>query len=134
MTWFHGLLTAAAVIVMYLLYDNGYMVVKSKTALTFIGSGVGKQSHFDCHFTGCTGYAGRVLRVKESGTYTVKLDAKLSKGEVKFLLLDRAKTPLLVLTPERNQGGIYLEQGRRYHIRMEFAHATGDSKALWERN
>lgn len=131
MTWLYGLFLVAGVIGIYLLYDNGYMVVKSKTALTFIGSGLGRQSHFGFQFTGCTGFVSRVMRVKESGTYTVMLDASLSKGTVRFSLLDAAKVPLLVLTPEQDQGRVYLEHGRRYHIRMDFTHASGDSRARW---
>lgn len=131
MTWYHGVLLALCLLVFYFLYDNGYMITKSKTALTFIGSRV--KNGFAFQFTGCTGYVGRVLRVKESGTYTVNLDATLSKGEVRFLLLDSAKTPLLILTPEWNQGGAYLELGKRYYVRMEFTHASGDSKACWEK-
>jgi len=131
MTWYHGVLLALCLVVFYFLYDNGYMITKSKTALTFIGSRV--KSGFAFQFTGCTGYVGRVLRVKESGTYTVTLDAKLSKGDVRFLVLDSRKIPLLILTSEGNQNGVYLETGKRYHIRMEFRHASGDSRASWEK-
>ena len=134
MTWLHGLLTAACLIGMYLLYDNGYLLVQAKRALTCVGSGMGKQSHFGFQFTGCTGYISRVLRVKKSGTYQVGLTANLSKGTVRFTVLDGAKTPLLVLTPEQNSGKVYLETGRRYHIRMDFDRASGDSKALWEKS
>ena len=133
MNWFSGLLAVACLIGIYFLYDNGYMVVKSKTALTFVGSGLGKQTHFGFQFTGCTGHVSRVMRVKESGSYTVMLDANLSKGSVRFQLLDGAKTPLLVLTPEVSQGRVYLENGKRYHIRMDFTHASGDSRARWEK-
>ena len=132
MTWYHGLLTAVCVIGIWFLYDNGYLLVKSKSALTFLGSGMGKQNHFSFRFTGCTGFVRRVMRVRGSGNYTVNLHTDLSKGEVKFLLLDRAKEPLLVLTPEASRGNIYLESGKRYHIRMEFRHASGESKASWE--
>lgn len=131
MTWYHGVLLALCLVVFYFLYDNGYMITKSKTALTFIGSRV--KNGFAFQFTGCTGYVGRVLRVKEKGTYTVSLDAKLSKGAVRFLLLDSAKAPLLTLTPDYHQGGVYLEPGKRYYVRMEFTHASGDSEARWEK-
>ena len=129
MTWYHILLVALGLIGSWFLYDRGYLIVKSKRAVTFIGSRV--KNGFAFQFTGCTGYVGRVLRVKEKGTYTVSLDAKLTKGEVRFLLLDSAKTPLLILTPDYHQGGVYLEPGKRYHIRMEFDHASGDSEARW---
>ena len=133
MQWCYGLLTAACLIGMYLLYDNGYLLVQAKRALTFIGSGMGKRDYFAFQFTGCTGYVSRVLRVKESATYTVTLNATLSKGTVRFTMLDGARTPLLVLTPERNSGKVYLETGMRYHIRMDFTHASGDSRARWEK-
>ena len=132
MTWYHGLLTVLCVIGIYFLYDNGYLLVRSKSALTFMGSGMGKQNYFSFQFTGCTGFVRRVMRVQKSGSYTVRLHANLSKGEAKFMLLDGAKTPVLVLTPEASQGSVYLESGKRYHIRMEFRHASGDSKAQWE--
>lgn len=133
MTWYHGLLIAVCLIGGYFLYDNGYMLVKSKTAVTFIGSGMGKSPYFSFQFTGCTGYAGRVLRVKESGTYAVSFAANLTKGDVRFLVQDGAKMSMLVLTPEVSQGKVYLESGKRYYIRMEFTHASGDSRASWEK-
>ena len=131
MMWHYGLLIVACAVGLWLLYDNGYMLMQSKRALTFVGSGIGRQSHFGFQFTGCTGSVSRVLRVKESGTYTVTLDSRLSKGSVRFLLLDGAKAPVLVLNPEKEQGGIYLEHGKRYFVRMEFDHASGDSRACW---
>ena len=133
MTWFYGLLIAVCLVALWYGYDNGYMLTQSKRALTFIGSGIGRQNYFSFQFTGCTGYVSRVMLVKESGTYTVMLNANLSKGSVRFQLLDGAKTPLLVLTPEVSQGRVYLETGKRYHIRMDFTHASGDSRARWEK-
>ena len=131
MTWYHIVLVVACLIGSWILYDRGYLIVKSKRAMTFIGSRV--KNGFAFQFSGCTGYVGRVLRVKEKGTYTVSMDAKLTKGEVRFLLLDSGKTPLLTLMPDYPQGGVYLEPGKRYYIRMEFDHASGDSKAQWEK-
>lgn len=131
MTWLSGLLIAAALIGSYLLYDSGYMILKSKRAVTFVGTN--RKNGFSFQVTGCTGFVSRVLRVKENGTYTVTLDAGLSKGAVRFRILDGAKTEILTLTPEQNQGGVYLESGRRYYARMEFTHASGDSRAQWEK-
>ena len=132
MTWHSVLLIAACLIGGWYLYDNGYLTVKSKRAITFLGTRV--KNGFAFQFTGCTGYVGRVLRVKESGTYVVTFHAALSKGQARFLLLDAAKVPLLVLTPEAGQGEVFLEPGKRYHVRMEFDRASGESKARWERN
>ena len=133
MSWMKGLLLIACLVGVYFLYDNGYLITKSKKALTFVGSGMGKRNCFGFQFTKCTGYVGRVLRVKESGTYAVNLDASLSGGTVRFLLQDSAKTPLVILTPDLIQGRVQLETGKRYYIRMEFDHASGDSKASWEK-
>ena len=133
MTWYNGLLIVVCLIALWYGYDNGYMVQQAKRARTFIGSGIGKQNFFSFQFTGCTGHISRVMRVQESGMYTVTLNADLSNGAVRFLLYDGAKTLRMTLTPELNQGKIQLEKGQRYHIRMEFDHASGDSKASWEK-
>ena len=134
MRWYDGIWIAVVIVGIWLLYDNGYLVAQSKRALTFIGSGIGTAKYFQFQFTGCTGFASRVLRVQESGSYSFDLDAVLSKGTVRFTVLDAKKNPLLTLTPEQNRGNAILENGQRYHIRMDFDHASGTTKASWENN
>jgi len=69
------------------LYNRGYMVVKSLSAVTFIGSPKGTGAKF----TSCSGYIKRIVRFRESGTLSYYLDAELSKGDILVELLDSGK-------------------------------------------
>ena len=121
-----------AAVVMYLLYINGYMVVKSKTAAIFMGHMSGGRNSCGFTFTSCDGYVRRVLKVREKGIYCFDLESNLSKGRVRFQVLDAHKLPLLTLDAEQPRGRVMLEPKGRYFVQMQFLNASGDCRAHWE--
>jgi len=132
MTDFSILLVLIAVVVIYLLYINGYMVVKSKTAVIFMGHMSGGRNSCGFTFTKCDGYVRRVLKVKEKGVFRFDLEHNLSKGQVRFQVLDAHKLPLLTLNSEQSRGRVMLEPKRRYFVQMQFINTSGDCRAWWE--
>ena len=114
-------------IVMYLLYRNGWMVLSSKSAVTFIGSNRGKSATF----SGCSGSIKRIIRCKEDREYRFFLDAALTKGDMSVSLLGPDKRELLRLTESMPQGAVTLEKGARYTLVLRFRSATGRYVLQW---
>ena len=103
------------------LYNSGYMVVKSLSAVTFIGSPKGTGASF----SSCNGYMKRIVRFRESGTRDYYLDAELSKGDIFVELLDSDKQSIMKLNRENNQASITVESKKKYYFVVNFKSATG---------
>ena len=116
------LLIPAAAAGMWLMYQNGLMVLSSKRALSFVGSDRGRRASF----TACTGTVRRILRFSESKTLRVVFSPVLTKGSVTMELLNSQKQPLLQLDETHPTGSIAVEKGQRYHLVFHFQSATGE--------
>ena len=116
------LLIPAAAAGMWLLYQNGLMVLNSKRALSFVGSDRGHRASF----TACTGTVRRILRFSESKTLRVVFSPVLTKGSVTMELLNSQKQPLLLLDETHPTGSIAVEKGQRYQLVFHFQSATGE--------
>ena len=92
-----------------ILYNSGYMIVKSLSAVTFIGSPKGTGANF----TSCSGYIKRIVRFKESGTLHYYLDADLSRGDIFVEILDSKKQSIAKLTRENNHASISVENRKK---------------------
>ena len=103
------------------LYNRGYMVVKSLSAVTFIGSPRGAGAKF----TSCNGYIKRIIHFKESGTFHYFLDVELSKGDMSVELLDSDNQNIMKLNPENNHAAITVESKKKYYLVVNFKSATG---------
>ena len=103
------------------LYNQGYMIVKSYSAVTFIGSARGTGARF----TSCNGYLKRIIRFKEEGNRTFILDAELSKGDLSVELLDSAKQRIMKLDCVNNSASVTVERNKKYYLVVNFKSATG---------
>lgn len=103
------------------LYNQGYMVAKSISAVTFIGSAKGNGATF----TSCNGYMKRVVKFKTDGTYTFVLDAELSKGDITVELLDSAKQKIMQLNCSNQSETITVVKKMKYYLVINFKSATG---------
>ena len=119
------------VILLYLLYSNGFFYVKSMAAAKFMPDFKGSKNRMGYVLTLGTGWVYRILKVRESGMYRFDLEANLTKGTVQFQVLNRQKLPLLTLNPDYTRGRVQLEKGQRYYVRMEFTRVGGDIAASW---
>ena len=114
-------------IVFYLLYINGFLTVRSKRAILYIGSLKGNSARF----SSCTGYSKRVIRFKDSRTYCVFFDCELSKGDVSVEILNSAKQTVVCLNCNTPYGRIDAEKGKRYYLLIRFQSATGRYTLSW---
>lgn len=103
------------------LYDRGYMVINSKSAVSFIGSARGNSARF----TACSGYMKRIVRFQADGTYTFVLDAELSKGTMSVALLDSDKHTLMQLNCDNRTASVTVEKKKKYYLMTHFQSATG---------
>lgn len=103
------------------LYSQGYMVFKSISAVTFIGSAKGNSASF----SSCSGFMKRIIKFKEDGTYTFGLDAELSKGDLSVELIDSAKRKIMQLDPVNRSASVTVEKDKKYCLAIHFKSATG---------
>lgn len=103
------------------LYHQGYMVVKSTSAVSFIGSIRGNGARF----TSCSGNLKRIVRFQTDGTHTYILDADLSKGSMSVELLDAAGHKIMQLTSASPQASIAVEKKKKYYLVIRFQSASG---------
>lgn len=103
------------------LYNQGFMIVKSYSAVTFIGSAKGTGARF----TSCNGYLKRIIRFKEAGNQTFTLDTELSKGNIVVELLDSDKQTVMKLDCMNNCASVAVEKNKKYYLAINFISATG---------
>lgn len=115
------ILTVAMLGVFVFLYNQGYMVSRSISAVVFIGSAKGNSARF----TSCNGYMKRVIKFKDDGTYTFVLDAELSKGDMSVELLDSTKQRIMQLNCSNQRDSITVEKKKKYYLVINFRSATG---------
>ena len=119
--WKFVLLAILLTSVFVFLYSRGYMVVKSYSAVTFIGSAKGTGASF----TSCNGYLKRIIRFKADGTCSFFLDAELSKGDMSVELLDSSKQIIMQLDCAKRSASVTVEKNRKYYLLVNFKSASG---------
>ena len=113
----------------YILYCQGFAVLRRTSAIMFVfrhGKNADKAT-----LDSCTGWVKHAGKFRESKTYEFFLDAQLSKGNVKVILLDRKKQSLIKLSPQYPTCKIELDVRNRYYLRWEFKGATGKCELRW---
>ena len=115
------LLAATLVGIFVFLYNQGYMVLKSTSAVAFVGSRKGNSARF----TSCSGYMKRVIKFKADGILTFLLDAELSKGDMSVELLDPARQRILLLDRTNRRASVTVEKKKKYYLVIHFMSATG---------
>ena len=123
-----ALMIVGIVLLFYILYINGYMVLNSKRALMYVGAAWGKRASF----TSCSGYTKRVIKFEEVRTYYFDLNLELNKGDVTVEILDKEKQCLLSLDQDTPQGSIDVQKGNRYYLVVRFRAASGNYTIDWK--
>ena len=114
--------------VMYLLYQNGWMILSSKTAASFVGSRGAKAASF----SRCSGSVKRIVRFPEDRVYTISLNAALTGGTMTASLLDPDKNEMFCLGGDRTSATVTLEKQKRYTLILRFHSATGRYDLQWD--
>ena len=132
MQWYVGIILVGLGVLFYVLYDRGYMPVKSMSAIHFIGNMGAGTNKASAAFGSATGQIKRVLRFKESKPYEFTFKGKISKGTVKACVLESNKIPELVLDNECPVGTIHAVKGQRYYLVIRFQNAAGEYTLTWK--
>lgn len=122
------LLITILVGVFVFLYNQGYLVINAKSAVSFIGSTRGNAARF----TSCSGYIKRIVRFKADGIYSFTLDAQLSKGDMSVELLDSAKHKIMQLNCADRSASVAVERKKKYYLVIRFKSATGSYALIRE--
>ena len=126
--WKFALLGIVLTSVFIFLYNMGYMVINSKSAVSYVGSTKGTGATF----TSCNGYIKRIIRFQEDKTCTFLLHAELTKGDMSVELLDSAKHKIMCLTRSAPSAVIDVVKNKKYYLVINFKSATGRYSLLRE--
>ena len=132
MQWYVVILLFGLVVLLYILYDRGYLPVKSMSAIHFIGNMGAGTNKSSAAFGSATGQIRRVLRFKESKPYEFTFKGKISKGTVQAYVLESNKIPELVLDSECPSGIVHAVKGQRYYLVIRFQNASGEYTLSWK--
>ena len=132
MQWYSGIILVVLGVLLYVLYERGYLPVKSMSAIHFIGSMGAGTNKASATFGSATGQIRRGLRFKESESYEFTFKGKISKGTVQAYVLESNKIPELVLDNDCPSGIIHAVKGQRYYLVIRFQNATGDYSLTWK--
>ena len=132
MQGFVGIILVILGVLLYVLYDRGYLPVKSMSAIHFIGSMGAGTNKASAAFGSASGQIRRVLRFKESKPYEFTFKGKITKGSVQAYVLECNKIPDLVLDNDCPSGIVHAVKGQRYYLVIRFQNASGEYTLSWQ--
>lgn len=103
---------------LFLLYDRGFISVKSARSLLFVGT------IYSARYKSAHGTIRRIVRPGESKVYQLCFSSELDKGSVSMEILDSKKQSLLTLEGQQT-AELFLEKGKRYVLVLHLKHADG---------
>ena len=130
--WPVGILLVGLAVLFYVLYDRGYLPVKSMSAIHFIGTMGAGTNQASATFGSATGQLKRVLRFKESKPYEFTFKGRINKGTVTAYVLGGNQIPELVLDNECPSGIVHGVKGQRYSLVIRFHNANGEYTLTWK--
>lgn len=122
----------ALLLIFYLLYTFGFLPVSVKRAASFVGNMGAGGTHCSAAFSRCTGRIHRILRFRESRSYSFCLVSRIRSGQVQVQILDSRRTPVLTLDERCPTGILSARKGARYYLLITFRNADGDYRLEWE--
>ena len=128
------LIPAVLVIVFYILYVNGLMVISVKKALFFRGDSLGVMKNSTrAEFSSCSGYLKRILKFKETGVYEFRSQMEIESGSAAIVIVDDKGIPVVTADSENTSQRAQIEKGRKYHIIVKLKKAKGRYAFSWNR-
>ena len=115
----------------YILYINGFLVIRAMSALVFLSTTRWWSTRPSAKVRSCTGFARKVLKFKESRTYHFSFTSELSKGSITAEIQGRNKETLLLLDGDNTSGVLDVKAGERYYLVVRFKGATGNFELSW---
>lgn len=120
-----------SIILFYVLWINGYLIISRKASALFIGS-FRPPKRYKIRFVSCNGYIKKVIKVKESRNYIFSFNSNVTKGAVAAEIQDGNKRILLQLDKDNPESDIGLEKNYRYYLVFRFTKADGEIDLAWD--
>lgn len=118
---------AAVLIVLYLLYNFGFIAIQQKRAVFFTASLNGSSAKF----SGCTGKITRIVRFRESGNRVIRFQKSAEKGAISISLFDQHGNAL-ISNGEEEIYSVAMDAKKRYKLRVLMKKATGNYSIVIE--
>lgn len=125
------LVSLFAGMVIFFLYNYGYIGITSKAAVVFIGS-MPKKNSWKASFSQCSGHMRRVIRFDECKRYEFSLDAEIEKGSLLVEVYNTNKELVLTLDSNCKSGIVDVENSKKYYMSVRIKSATGKYYVSWE--
>lgn len=110
----------AVLVVLYLLYEFGFIALQSKRAMLFTASINGSKAKF----SSCTGKITRIVRFKEQREYAIRFEKRVEKGSVRLCLYDKENS-VLIESGEEETYAFSPVPGKRYKMCVQLDKASG---------
>ena len=118
------------IILIYVLWINGYLVKSSKTAVLFLGS-YRPRNRCKFKFISCNGYIKKVIKIRESRNYIFTFNSNITNGNVTTEIQDVNKRVLLQVDKDNPEATVKLEKTNRYYLVLRFEKADGEFELAW---
>lgn len=119
---------AAIVILMIVLYRQGFAASKNIRAILFVFLRRKRRDH--ATLNSCTGWVRHRIPIRHAQTYVFRFNCQLSRGKAEVILLDSQKRELLHLNRYQTVRQVSLDENS-YSIHWVFQNATGRCELLW---
>ena len=124
------ILAAAVCLLLLFLYWRGMVPISVKYARMYLGTGSWGSQCVGASFTDCHGSVRRILRLRESRSYSFQLTGHISCGTVAVQIYE-GKTCVLTLTADQPSGILSGKGGQGYTVVVRFQNASGDYQLAW---
>lgn len=132
--WLVLILFAAVPGLVYLLYQNGFGAINTKSALLYRGyPRWGKYKNcIRGDFAACQGTIRRVVRLRPGQVYCFAFSGRISKGEVQVEIRNRRNELLAVLDLQHSREAVAVEPPGRLYVTTRFTKADGTYALSWQ--
>lgn len=116
-------------VIFYILYINGFAVIKSVTCIKCLAP-IGKYNS-KVSVLKCDGYIKRIIKFKESRKYHFNFNCNISNGYISAKVENKFGESLLELDSNNRNDTLDVKSFERYYLILSFKKADGDVEIKW---
>jgi len=124
------LLPLTIVLLFYILWINGYLMLSRKTSKLFICS-FRHNKRCRIKFACCNGYIKKIVKFKENRSYVFIFNCDVKEGVALVEIQDKNKKLLLHLDSNTPKATLNIDKKCRYYIVLKFEKASGEYELSW---
>ena len=118
-------------LVIYFLYNRGYVTISFGVFLLFIGNFRNIKYCDKASFSYAYGFNRRVIKFNENKEYKFDLEYLISEGNLIIEILDKHKNIIAKLDKEHTSLNILVSAKQRYYIKARFLKCSGSYSLTW---